>query len=81
MRAPGYSPQRIELDLKLKEDAAKIDIEIDVVYPSDWPSTERMSYIEKDFNIFANYVTADPARWVFSRLSTAQAISFPAYPL
>ncbi|MEM2151456.1 MAG: ABC transporter substrate-binding protein [Candidatus Bathyarchaeia archaeon] len=65
---PGYSPQRIELGLKLKEDAAKIGIEIDVVHPPDWPSTERMTYVEKDFNIFANYATADPAnpaRWYF----------------
>ncbi|MEM4983292.1 MAG: ABC transporter substrate-binding protein [Candidatus Bathyarchaeia archaeon] len=65
---PGYSPERIELGLKLKEDAAKIGIEVEVVHPPDWPSTERMTYIERDFNIFANYATADvmnPARWYF----------------
>jgi len=42
---PGYSPQRIELGLKLKEDAAKIGIEIDVAHPPD-------------FNIFTNYVSS-----------------------
>jgi ABC-type transport system substrate-binding protein/tetrahydromethanopterin S-methyltransferase subunit B len=65
---PGYSPPRIELGLKLKEDSEKIGIEWEVVYPPDWPSTERMTYIEKDFNLFANYATADPAnpaRWYF----------------
>ena len=66
---PGYSPERIEIGIKLAEDAAKIGMKWEVVHPPDWPSTERAAYIERDFNLFVNCATADtlnPPIWYWS---------------
>ncbi len=66
---PGYSPERIEQGMKLAEDSAKIGIKWKVVSPPDWPSTERMSYMEREFNLFGNCATADtlnPPLWYFN---------------
>lgn len=66
---PGYSPERVEIGIKLAEDAADIGMQWELVHPPDWPSTERMAYIEREFNVFTNCATADtlnPPRWYWA---------------
>ena len=66
---PGYSPERMQLQLAMSQAASQMGIQIDIQHPPEWPTIEQVTYVEKNYNIFVNnhdFDQANPASVYFA---------------